>query len=144
MKSLKCLVLSVGVSAFGVAFAGGASVQPGLWEIHDKVVMHGVPYSPPPQTYKECVTATEAKNFWRDLQHNKDKNCRYTDVKISGNRASWHMQCNGKGGATQGTATAVIDGPTRYHAASDMTSSAGGRSFKIHVETTGRRLGACK
>jgi hypothetical protein len=121
MKDLKWVILASALSIAGVAFAGDLSIQPGMWEIHDKVVMKGVPYSSPPQTLKKCISPKEAKSILQDLQSSKQKNCHVSDVKVSGN-----------------------DNPTHYHGVSDMTSTSGGTTMKIHVETTGRRLGSCK
>lgn len=144
MKNLKWVLLASALSIAGVAFAGDLSIQPGMWEIHDKVVMKGVPYSSPPQTLKKCISPKEAKSILQDLQSSKQKNCHVSDVKVSGNRASWRIRCSGGGGNMHGTAMTVIDNPTHYHGVSDMTSTSGGTTMKIHVETTGRRLGSCK
>lgn len=144
MKQRAWLILAVALPSLGTAFAAGTTIKPGLWEIHNKVAMHGAPYTPSSQTVKKCITAQEAKHFWHDLSNNKDKHCRLSDVNISGDRASWRMQCTGVGGQMHGKALAVIDNPTHYHASSDMTSTSGGATMKIHVETQGHRLGPCK
>lgn len=144
MKMRGWLIFALVLSSAGTAWAAGMSVQPGLWQIQDKVIMQGAPYTPPAQTMKKCITAREANNFWHDLRNNSDKNCRFTDVRIAGNRASWRMLCTGVGGAMHGRALAIIDSPTHYHGSSDMTSTSGGTTMKIHVETKGYRLGPCK
>lgn len=137
------LILALVLSSGGTAQAAGMMIQPGLWQIHDKLVMKGARYAPPARTMKKCITAREAKNFWHDLRNNADRNCRFTDVKIVGNRASWRMQCTGVGGSMHGRAVAVIDNPTHYHGTSDMTSTSAGTTMNIHVETRGHRLGPC-
>lgn len=141
MKNLKWAVAFLGVTVSAAALAGDLGIKPGLWEVHIKSVMRGMPFSPPPQTHRHCVTKKQARNAWRDMQGNK--NCRFSDIKIKGNRAEWHMQCTGEA-AMQGAGFTVVEDPKRYHGVSNMVSHSGGETYKIRIETTGRWVGVCR
>lgn len=144
MKKLTIALLSSAALlwAAGSALAAGPHLKPGLWEIHVKTVMPGMPFTPPPQTMKKCITPKDAQNPWRQLQENKQQQCRFSGLKFEGNRAEWQMSCQGQS-AMQGSGTAIVDDPTHYHGTSDMTSEQGGMKMKIHVETKGHWTGAC-
>ena len=144
MKTLTIALLSTVtlVWAAGIALAGDPHLKPGLWEIHVKTVMQGMPFAPPPHTLKKCIKPEEANNPWRELQQNKAQKCRFSDLQIKGNRADWQMQCQGEN-TMAGKGFAVIDDPTHYHGSSDMTTKVDGNRMQIHVETTAHRTGSC-
>lgn len=131
------------LASAGTAHAATPGIKPGLWEVHVKTVLPGMPFAPPPQTMKHCVRPAEARQGWRGLQSGGNKDCRFTDVKIESNRVQWRMRCTGKT-AVEGKGHSVIDSPKRYHGVSDLVSHSGGESFTMHIETTGRWIGACR
>lgn len=137
------LILS-GVVATG-AYAGGLNMQPGLWKIHTKMEMKGMQLAMPARTSntQKCIDRDQAAHPWRSLQQSKSRQCRFTDVKISGASASWNIECSGAA-AAHGEGRTVLDSPTRFHGRIDMVTQAGGHSLKIHAESSGHRVGPCK
>ncbi len=142
MKNLKWMVLALGVSVPAAAFAGGLNMRPGLWEMTMKVTMTGMPFAIPAQTkiLKECLKKRQIEHPWKSMQAQKD--CKFTDVRITGHSASYKMKCGGEE-TTRGKGVVIVDSPTRMHERTDMTMQADGRTVTVHAEGSGRRLGSC-
>src|SRR6266511_4155229 len=74
------------------------SIRDGLWEISSQVEMPGMPMKIPPTVMKHCYSKDDVKDQKKVIA--KDKNCSVTDLKNSGNKASWTMKCTGENAAT--------------------------------------------
>lgn len=143
MKDWKWMVLVLGVSMPAAAFAGGLNMQPGLWEMTVKVTMTGMPFAIPAQTktLKECLEKGQIEHPWKSMQTQKD--CKFTDVRITGHSASYKMKCGGEEATLLGKGIVIVDSPTRMHERTDMTMQTDGRTVTMHAEGSGRRLGSC-
>ncbi len=82
--------------AAGLAFVSATCVAAGkgeMWEITTKMEMEGMPAMPMPAS-KVCIPKGQEKDPNRAVP--EDKNCKTSDVKVSGNKMSWKMKCEGK------------------------------------------------
>lgn len=124
------------------AFADPSPMQPGLWEITSEMDMPGMPMKLPPQTVQHCYTAADLAQGQNSVPQSGDSNCKMTDYKVSGNTATWTMECTG---------------PTAMHGTGTMTSTATSYSGSMHSVMQGpggntemtthwqaKRIGECR
>lgn len=144
MKKLKWTVLPI-VALLSLslpALGAGLNMHPGLWRVETKTTIKGLPFPMSPKTFSmdECVTSEHIKNPWKNMQ--KNKNCHYTDLQVSGNSAKWKIKCGGEQ-PMLGEGAIIMDSPTRYHGYSDMKVQGGDMPMKTHAEYKGHRIGSC-
>jgi hypothetical protein len=85
--------------AWLVAMSSAAALAAGsdeLWEVSTKMDMPGMPFSMPGQTTKVCVQKGHEKDPNNAVPKDKDQDCKMSDAKVSGNKSSWKMKCEGK------------------------------------------------
>ena len=110
-------------------------MKPGLWEVTTTVQMPGMPFQPPPQTMRHCYTAQEVKE--EPVPKNND--CKITDLKSSGNKVSWKLECKGEM-AGKGEGEMVYQGDSAYEGKTKMQT----QGMTITSRYKGKRLGDCK
>ena len=130
-----------GMAIFGLM--GSASVwadgSDELWEVTTKMEMPGMPFAMPAQTSKICMKKGNEKDPNNAVPKNRDQDCKMGDVKVSGNKSSWTMKCDGmnqmtgEGEMTRGEGT--YSGKTIMHAID-------GGEMKMVYE--GKRVGTCQ
>lgn len=145
MKAMmKSVILAAGVVGLSSvpAWAGGLNVQPGLWQMTTKMTMKGTPFAMPPRTntVKQCLSKDQAEHPWKNMQANRDKDCKFSDLKITGSSASWKMRCTN---GTQGEGVYVFDGPASMHGHMDLNMKTPQGTIKMHAESSGHRIGSC-
>ncbi|MBI5441876.1 MAG: DUF3617 family protein [Deltaproteobacteria bacterium] len=75
--------------------AAAPNMQEGLWEITSSIDMPGMPMKMPSTTMKHCYTKEDVRES-RTLPEG-DKNCKMTDLKQTGNKVTWKVDCKGEG-----------------------------------------------
>jgi hypothetical protein len=136
MHKFVWLGLLAGVSLFLPVPAPAAEMmKPGLWEITTSMEMPGMPYQAPPQTMRHCYTAQEVK----EEPVPKDNNCKITDLKSSGNKVSWKLECKGEM-AGKGEGEMVYLGDSAYEGKTKMQT----QGMTMTSKYKGKRLGDCK
>ena len=133
-----------GVVCFGwlsmllLLIPGGAvaadGMKPGMWEITTRVDMPGMPFQPPPTTVKHCYTAQEVK----DSPVPKDNDCKVTDLKTTGSKTTWKVECTGES-AGKGEGEITYRGDSAYDGKSKMQM----QGMTMSVQYKARRLGEC-
>jgi len=111
------------------------SMKPGLWEITTSMEMPGMPFQPPPQTVRHCYTPQEVK----EQPVPKDESCKVTDLKSSGSKVSWKLECTGEA-AGKGEGEITYQGDSAYEGKSRMQTQGMTMSMKYKA----KRLGDCK
>jgi len=122
--------------------AASTKLEPGLWETTAKTQMMGTSFSPPAQTHRSCLTREQAEHPWRQLQASKSEDCEFTNVEVSGQSASWKMECDGQGGHMIGTGKATFTDPKHMNGVVHMLMHASGQDMKVNIETQGHWVGA--
>lgn len=115
--------------------AAADMMKPGLWEVTTTVEMPGMPYQPPPTTIRHCYTAQEVK----ENPVPKDNNCKITDLKTSGNKTTWKMECTGEA-AAKGEGEMTYHGDSAYEGKSKMQT----QGMTMAMKYKAKRLGECK
>lgn len=111
-----------------------AADPPGvLWQATSQMVMEGLPFSPPPQTFKVCSHKT-----WQKPPPGGDPTCVTTNYQVVGNKATWNMQCSGDMPMT-GTGEIVFEGPDAYTGAIKATAE----GMTMTIRLTGKKIGTC-
>ncbi len=123
--------------AAGLAFVSATCVAAGkgeMWEITTKMEMEGMPAMPMPAS-KVCIPKGQEKDPNRAVP--EDKNCKTSDVKVSGNKMSWKMKCEGKD-AMSGSGE-MIFGDGTYSGKMKMHDKDG----DMVMVYNGKRIGSC-
>ena len=111
----------------------GEGMQPGLWEVTATVALPGVP-SPTPTTQTECLSQDDVDKG--PLPEIDKGACRATDVRRSGEKVTWKLDCGPIG---KGEGEIVSRSPTSYDGW--MKLETGGTVVKTTISA--RRLRAC-
>ena len=115
--------------------SGAEMMRPGLWEITTTMEMQGMSFQMPSQTTRHCYTAQEVK----EDPVPKDANCKITDLKTSGNKTSWKMECKGEmAGTGEGEVTHL--GDSAYEGKSTIKT----QGMTMTMKYKGKRLGECE
>jgi hypothetical protein len=109
-----------------------------LWQVTTKVEMPGMPMAMPEQTQTVCLQKGQQRE---EGMVPKDKNCRMTDVKQSGNRTTFTVVCEGKDGMT-GTGD-ITSSPDSYRGTMRMQGTMDGQPVNMTQSFSGRRTGTC-
>ncbi|MBI3222785.1 MAG: DUF3617 family protein [Nitrosomonadales bacterium] len=120
------------LGAMGSALAAGSDE---LWEVSSKMEMKGMPFAMPAQSNNVCIPKGQEKDPNRSVPN--DKNCKMSDVKVSGNKMTWKMQCEGKD-AMSGSGEMTY-GPGTYSGKMNMHSKEG----DMVMAYDGKRIGSC-
>lgn len=108
------------------------------WEMTTKTEMEGMPFSMPAQTIKICVDKAQGND---PRKANKDKDCQYTDVKISGKKSSWKVRCEHNGEVSSGSGESTIINEHSMEGTMHMSSQSGGREIHITMKQSGKFIG---
>lgn len=124
------------VLLWGVSGASAAeTMREGLWEIRSQTEMPGMPMKLPASTIRHCYTKEDVKDQKRMV--NTDKNCKMTEYKVTGNKATWAMVCTGEQSGTFSGVT--IFSKDAYTSTMKMKSQ--GYSMTMRVQA--KRIGEC-
>jgi hypothetical protein len=132
--------LAVAVLSVGAAQAQGPR-RDGRWEVTVQMEMPGAPAGMPPMTVTQCITPEEAKDPGAALPQAQGAampdNCKLTDQKVTGNKVSWALKCEGPE-AMSGSGEVVYSGAT-FEGLMKMVH--GGQTMTMKY--SGKRLGDC-
>ena len=120
------------------AAGASAQMQPGKWEVTTTMEMQGLPMMAP-QKHTMCV---DNKTADKQPPVAMDPSCQVTDYRMSGNTATWKMQCKGEMAMT-GEGSITYSG-SQYAGSSTMRTEAKGQPpMTIKNSYTGKRIGNC-
>ena len=126
-------------AASGLALAAPV-IQPGLWEITARMEMPGMPAGAGQHTSQICYRPGDVQDAAKTVP--TDKNCEVKDYKLSGNTASWRMECRGETQMT-GTGTFTYAGSS-YSGTTKFTMKQGGRTMNMSQSYSAKRIGDCR
>lgn len=124
----------IGALSSATALAAGSDE---LWEISSQMPMAGMEM--PVHTAKVCIKKGKAKDPKYAVPKNKNQDCKMINVKISGNKSSWKMECAGKNSMTG--SGEITFGKGTYSGKMKMHSEAGGDIAMVYE---GKRVGTCQ
>lgn len=139
------LALALASSLFAKTSAAGPLMKPGLWEITTRIDMPGMPTAIPPRTRTQCYTKRDVEDMKKIAPNTgrQDENCKAKDHKVTGNKVTWSIECEGK---RKGSATGeIVYKGDSYEGTMTMTTvdpRRGQRQMTEHI--TGKRVGDCK
>lgn len=116
------------------ALALAADMKPGSYEYRVQMEMPGMPFTPPAQTFKHCLTQAELDQG-RQYSDPNNKDCQVKNLKQSAGKASFDVAC--KDGTT-GKADYTFDG-TSLSGTTVMNS--GGHTMTMKMSS--KRVGDC-
>ncbi len=98
-KTVQLLIIFsiIALSFNGLSFAGTPDINEGNWDITITMDMQGQQI--PSETHNKCIKKEDIMPFDYSSQSNEaDSECKPKNVKISGNKVTWTMDCNGMTG----------------------------------------------
>lgn len=111
----------------------------GRWEVTMEMDMPNMPMKMPPMKTVQCVTKEQVDdpNQLPKGAQEKNKDCKVSDYKVTGNTVTWTMTCTGKNAMT-GTGEMTYSADS-YEGSMKMKTATGEMAMKY----TGKRLGDC-
>lgn len=119
----------LGLMSSACAMAAGSG---DLWEITTKMSMQGMDM--PAMTQQSCMS----QGTYKPEKSRQRENCEISDVKASGNKTTWKMECPGKD-AVHG-AGEVTRSADRLNGTMKLSM----RNGEMTQVISGRRIGACQ
>lgn len=121
-------------------------ILPGKWTTTIHMIMPGMPFTPAPRTFSNCVTAAEAQVSMQQMVSNLlGPECTLEDFSSSdgsaGKLAHWHTTCVGKH-AKKGTGTLTLINAKHYQLASKVMLLDVGGTMQINSEA--KWQGSCR
>ena len=116
-----------------------AQMRSGKWEVSSTTEMSGMPMQMkiPPVTFSMCIDKQPPDK----PPIAADKSCKFSNYKVTGDAATWKMECEGHG-KMSGEGSILFKGDT-YTGASSMVMQMGGMSMQMKNTYSGKRLGDC-
>lgn len=112
----------------------------GDWEVKVEMQMPGMPMNLPAQTIRQCITPQEAADPQKALPPSTRgrgaNDCKVTDYKVDGNKATWLMSCPSEQMTGNGE---FVYAENSYTGTMKMNA----RGQDMTMKYTGRRLGDC-
>jgi hypothetical protein len=148
----KIAIAAACMLAAPLAFAGPfdafkGKMKPGMYETKVEMDMGAIPGMPPgmskhSSTHQHCVTEKDIEDGGIGKSNKKDQgDCEIKDVKMSGNSATYRMECP-KGKMT-GDSKITFTG-SGYTMDTNMVMEQGGQKMNMKQHSEGKYLGACK
>lgn len=134
MKKILSVIVLLGLINSAFVWAAGSDE---LWEVSTKMEMAGMPFAMPGQTSKVCMQKGHEKDPNNAVPKNKDQDCKMSESKVSGNKSSWKMKCEGKNPMTGSGEMTYGDG--KYSGKMKMHSKDGDMTMAYD----GKRIGSC-
>lgn len=114
------------------------TLKPGLWSGTVTMEVPGMPMAMPSQSIEYCVTKEDAIP-----KSQKNKDCKFTDKKTSGNTTSWTMVCDTQGNKVTAKGKMTYTGDSASGVI-DMTVMQGGEEMQMKQTIKAKRIGDCK
>jgi hypothetical protein len=134
MKNIFLGMVWLGAMSSATVLAAGSDE---LWEVTNKMEMAGVPFAMPAQTTKVCMQKGHEKDPNNAVSKDKNQDCKMSDAKVSGNKSSWQMKCDGKHPMTGNGEITYGDGT---YSGKMKTHSKDGDMTMVYE---GKRIGSC-
>ncbi len=135
MRKLAWIGLAAGIVLWFWGIGSAAEMmKPGLWEITTSMEMPGMPMQIPAQTMRHCYTEQEI----REQPVPKDQNCKMTDLKTTGNKVSWKLECTGEMAGT-GEGEIIHRGDSAYEGKALIRT----QGMAMTTKYQGKRVGPC-
>lgn len=137
---IACLAFTTSV------FCAAAFSAPGeYWEVTTKMEMPGMPFAMPAMTHKVCIPKGGEKDPRQSAPNNpqqpeKNKDCEMTDIKMSGNKASWKVRCNQNGDIMNGSGESTANSDS-YEGKMHMSGKSEGHNVDMTQTYRGKRIG---
>ena len=138
-------IVTVAVAALGLSIAVCAQGprRDGLWEVKTEMQMEGMPMNIPPTTTQQCITPADVNDPSKATPQGRGgrgrggSDCKVSDYKMDGNKATWTMKCEGAQQMSgNGEITYAADS---YTGSMKIESGRGTMTMKY----SGKRLGDC-
>jgi uncharacterized protein DUF3617 len=127
-------------STFGpfLAVAQNINLKPGKYETTGEVTMSGSPIKMPPVKNVECMTETDLRAF-AEKRTADTGHCKISDLRLSGNKASYTVTCTSNGRTTTGKSEWTFESDSFQHVLETTTS----RGTTMTTRIVGKRIGEC-
>jgi hypothetical protein len=136
MRNYLVLVCAVAFAAAAVAQAPKSPQKPGKWQVKVETDMPGLPMKIPPVTMDVCLTEADLADPQKAVPKDAKSDCKVTDYKVTGNTATWAMDCPSQ--KMKGTGEATYSGDS-YTMVTKMKMDGQDMSAKY----SGKWLGTC-
>ena len=135
---MKKILLSIGMSSVIMLSSPLLAATGEWWEVTGKMEMEGMPFAMPAQTSKVCMPKGGESD--PNNTQGKDKNCKMTDVKHSGNTVKFKGTCVNQGETMNVVGETTHDGNS-FKSNMKMSGKAQGEAVNMTMVSSGKRIG---
>jgi hypothetical protein len=100
--------------------------------------MEGMPFAMPAQAIKICVDKTQGTD---PRKFNTDKDCQFSEVKVSGKKTSWKVHCNHNGEVTTGSGESTVINDHSMEGTMRMSTKSGGETMNMTMKQSSKYIG---
>lgn len=135
MKKIAIILLACPLAQPALA---AQPAQEGLWEYSVQMEMPGMPSHP--MTHRVCLSSKEME----EGPVPKDQNCKVMNYKLSGQTATWQMECQGPD-KVSGEGRITFQSNSAYQGETRMRIQPKGEApMEMKQKFSAKRLGNCK
>lgn len=149
MSKLVAVIAATAAAVSSAAFAGPfdqfkGKMKEGLYEYKMQMEMPGMPAGMGKQamTFQNCVSQKDIDQGGFGKKDNQPQNCEVRDMKMSGNTATYTMEC--KGAAPMKADNRITFTDNGFNMDMKMAMNQGGQVMNMTQKMEGRYLGPCK
>ena len=151
MSKLVAVIAAAAAAVSSAAFAGPfdqfkGKMKEGLYEYKMQMEIPGMPAGMGKQamTFQNCVSQKDIDQggFGKGKEGKQPENCEVRDMKMSGNTATYTMEC--KGAAPMKADNRITFTDNGFNMDMKMAMNQGGQVMNMTQKMEGRYLGPCK
>ena len=136
-------ILLTGLAAVlisGAGHAAGVAIQPGKWEMTSTMTMTMM-NQPQTNTVQQCIEEDELNP--ESFNMDQDNPCKFSDIKVDGNSASWSIVCPTQGGMTMDGTWQFTSNGDSITGSGSMSTEMSGQTIGFDMNWSGKRIGDC-
>lgn len=127
------------IGGLALLLAAAPTLADDKWEVSTTMEMTGMPFQLPGRTQQVCVPPGQQSG---DKLIPQDKSCTISNLKVTGNRTSFHMDCKGKQ-PVSGDMEVTQQGRDAYSGKMTAKTVVDGTPTEMRMTYSGRKIGVC-
>lgn len=114
------------------------NLHDGKWEITSQMEIPGLPFTPPPVKFSQCLNKKDVVPQQNDARHN----CRMVSTDIQGDTVFWVVECQDKGETVRSNGNITYQKDS-FTGTVNVTTT-GKNSGTFTSKMSGKRIGPCQ
>lgn len=130
------MLTAAGIASVSTFAQAQSRMKAGQWEVTSQMTLTGMPFTPPPQKVKVCLTAEDVARNAPPKPVADDSGCSMQNLKQDASSASADLQCSGKMKGSGRFEVKYADS-THYSGTMNFNGDFGGRPAQMQQTYSG-------